>query len=284
MCQGRPRDLLRVLGTAVALLTLSAQMASSAAENPTAFVKALEKGEVLIEKGKFEKAILELKKAEKLSTEPSVQVLLNLAICFNRIYEFENAEGYARAAVEVAEAAADQAGAYNVLGLSLLAPADAESEVLVEAEAAFRKVLEVTDGQANMARYSLAEVLARLDRKEEAVVLLEEFLRRDPNGPNADRARKLEARLTAIPVIGDVRPPVKRSGPLPDFPPGIEGVVIIKAIIDKNGEVTDIEILKTPHPSLSRAVEKAVKRWKFRPATLNGKSVAVIYNLTVNRR
>jgi TonB family protein len=35
---------------------------------------------------------------------------------------------------------------------------------------------------------------------------------------------------------------------------------------------------------LDSAAADAVKKWKFKPATLNGKPVAVIYNLTVNFR
>ena len=37
-------------------------------------------------------------------------------------------------------------------------------------------------------------------------------------------------------------------------------------------------------PPLDQAAVDAVKRWKFKPATLNGKPVDVYYNLTVNFR
>ena len=33
---------------------------------------------------------------------------------------------------------------------------------------------------------------------------------------------------------------------------------------------------------LAEAAVSAVQQWKFKPATLNGKPVAVYYNLTVN--
>jgi len=35
---------------------------------------------------------------------------------------------------------------------------------------------------------------------------------------------------------------------------------------------------------LSEEAVKAIKKWKFKPATLNGKPVDVYYNLTVNFR
>ena len=71
----------RTLATALALLMLSVPMASSAAQTSPAFVKALEKGEALMEKGDYKAAIRPLRKAEKLSSEPSVQILRDLPGC-----------------------------------------------------------------------------------------------------------------------------------------------------------------------------------------------------------
>jgi protein TonB len=43
-------------------------------------------------------------------------------------------------------------------------------------------------------------------------------------------------------------------------------------------------VLKTMPMGLDQAAVNAVKTWKFKPATLNGRPVAVYYNLTVNFR
>ena len=64
----------------------------------------------------------------------------------------------------------------------------------------------------------------------------------------------------------------------------IEGIVIIEAIIDPSGNVTDARVLKPLPLGLDQAALDAVKRWKFKPGTLNGQPVPVIYNLTVNFR
>jgi TonB family protein len=92
-----------------------------------------------------------------------------------------------------------------------------------------------------------------------------------------------------IRVGGDVRPPEKIVAPSPQYTEiarkaRIQGVVIVEAIIDKEGYVTNVKILKGLPMGLDSAAADAVQKWKFKPATLNGKPVAVIYNLTVNFR
>ena len=60
------------------------------------------------------------------------------------------------------------------------------------------------------------------------------------------------------------------------------GVVIVEAIIDKNGNVDRVKVLKGLEFGLTDQAVEAVKQWKFRPGTLNGESVDVVFNLTVN--
>lgn len=88
-------------------------------------------------------------------------------------------------------------------------------------------------------------------------------------------------------VTGDVQKPEKVSSPPPQYTEiarkaRIQGVCILQAIIDEQGNVTNVEVLKGLPMGLSEAAETAVKQWKFKPATLNGKPVAVYFNLTVN--
>jgi TonB family protein len=43
-----------------------------------------------------------------------------------------------------------------------------------------------------------------------------------------------------------------------------------------------VNVLKPLAFGLDQAAADAVRRWKFRPGTLNGQPVDVIFNLTVN--
>ena len=62
----------------------------------------------------------------------------------------------------------------------------------------------------------------------------------------------------------------------------IAGVVVVEAIIDKRGNVDHVKVIKGLPMGLSEEAEKAVRKWRFRPGTLNGQPVDTIFNLTVN--
>lgn len=88
-------------------------------------------------------------------------------------------------------------------------------------------------------------------------------------------------------VKGEVSAPIKLSESAPQYTgitrwARIEGVVIVQAVIDKQGNVTDSVVLKGLPMGLTESTVRAIKQWKFAPATLDGESVSVYYNLTIN--
>ena len=88
-------------------------------------------------------------------------------------------------------------------------------------------------------------------------------------------------------VGGDVKAPKVTNRVDPEYTAiarqaRVSGVVVIEATIDRNGNVDRVKVVKGLPMGLSEAAERAVKQWKFRPGTLNGQPVDVIFNLTVN--
>jgi TonB family protein len=90
-------------------------------------------------------------------------------------------------------------------------------------------------------------------------------------------------------VGGDVRAPVVMEKVEPTYTEearkaGISGIVILEAVIGRDGLVKNASVLKPLPFGLDQAAVDAVKQWKFKPGTLDGKPVDVIFNLTINFR
>lgn len=71
--------------------------------------------------------------------------------------------------------------------------------------------------------------------------------------------------------------PLYQINPPPKYPRlarhrGLEGVVLLEALIDISGKVADLRIFTSSgHPVLDRAALKAVRRWRFTPGTIGGR-------------
>jgi TonB family protein len=73
----------------------------------------------------------------------------------------------------------------------------------------------------------------------------------------------------------DFKKPRILSRPSPQYTPAarkakLEGIVIVEAIIDKDGSVSSSGILKNQHLGLGLSALEAVCAWRFKPATLKG--------------
>jgi protein TonB len=55
---------------------------------------------------------------------------------------------------------------------------------------------------------------------------------------------------------------------------GVSGVVMVSCTIDEKGDVQDVAIEKSSNVSLNTAAMAAVKKWKFKPAKVDGAPVA----------
>ncbi len=61
----------------------------------------------------------------------------------------------------------------------------------------------------------------------------------------------------------------------------IQGAVVLRAIIGKDGEVHDLTPLSGP-PELVQSAMGAVRQWRYRPYYLKGEPVEVDTQITVN--
>ncbi len=64
---------------------------------------------------------------------------------------------------------------------------------------------------------------------------------------------------------------------------GITGPVLLEVEIDRQGRVS-VRCVLRGNPLLNRAAENAVRQWKYKPVSLNGKTVSVIQTVSVRFR
>ena len=61
---------------------------------------------------------------------------------------------------------------------------------------------------------------------------------------------------------------------------GVAGIVILECVIDREGDIAEVRVLKG-HALLNRAAVDAVREWTYRPSLRNGVPVPVIMTVTV---
>ena len=64
----------------------------------------------------------------------------------------------------------------------------------------------------------------------------------------------------------------------------INGIVILEVVVGRDGLVKDASVIKPLPFGLNQAALDAVKQWKFKPGTLDGNPVDVIFNIVINFR
>jgi TonB family protein len=72
----------------------------------------------------------------------------------------------------------------------------------------------------------------------------------------------------ALPVIFP-DPMIVRS----EIPPGVEGSVIVEVTIDDHGSVVETKVVQPLGYGIEEKVLAAVRNWRFRPATIDGKAI-----------
>ena len=65
---------------------------------------------------------------------------------------------------------------------------------------------------------------------------------------------------------------------------GIQGPVVVRGIVRRDGTIDNVEVIKDLPMGLGEAAREAVSQWHFRPATYRGDPIDVYYTVTVNFR
>ncbi len=86
-------------------------------------------------------------------------------------------------------------------------------------------------------------------------------------------------------VEGDIEEPKKIKDVKPVYPPiaqtaKIQGIVLIEAIIGKDGRVKEAKVLR-PAPMLDQAALEAVRQWVYAPTLVNGQPVEIVMTVSV---
>lgn len=105
--------------------------------------------------------------------------------------------------------------------------------------------------------------------------------------PDAPPASQGLSHGDVLQVGSGVTAPEKLHAPQPRYSEDarkgrVQGVVILQAIIDAMGNVAEVEVLKGLPLGLTDSAIETVKGWRYKPATLDGKPVAVYLNLLIN--
>jgi len=101
------------------------------------------------------------------------------------------------------------------------------------------------------------------------------------------QAREQDPPQAPLRIGGSVAPPTKIKDVRPVYPEsaraaGLQGVVIVEALIDTDGTVATAKVIRSVSDDIDLAAIDAVEQWAFTPTLLNGRPTQVIMTVTVN--
>jgi periplasmic protein TonB len=105
-------------------------------------------------------------------------------------------------------------------------------------------------------------------------------------GPVVPRPKTVSAEKQTIHRVGgDLKPPRLLVQVNPQYPPlakeaRMQGIVVVDAVIDENGNVVQARVIDGPWLLTASALQ-AVMQWKYEPTVLNGERVSVAMHVTV---
>lgn len=298
-----------VSALALPLVLLSLSAGTARADD---VARELEKARRLFAGQDFRNACKAYTKANDLAQGKSAPSLIGLSDCYTQIKDQNKAVEAARQAVAVAASPDERAQATEALGRALLHQGNEKS--WAEAAALFKQEMTSSDGALGAG--GLLSALLALHRDTEAAELVRSLRSGSPGkdeiqhllcrmdqvdhpSENPDSAQKINAHNefvrkldpdAPLQVGGKVKRPEIQHQIKPEMPPkartqlGVLYKVIVETIIDTQGQVRSIKVLRGEPWGLTESAVNAVRQWTFSPATLDGSPVPVCYVLTISFR
>jgi TonB family protein len=84
-----------------------------------------------------------------------------------------------------------------------------------------------------------------------------------------------------------VTPPREVYSPDPEYDDAsrkakVQGMVVLRLLVSEQGEPRNINIAKSLNPALDKKAIEAVSKWRFAPATKDGKPVSAVVTIEVH--
>jgi protein TonB len=88
-------------------------------------------------------------------------------------------------------------------------------------------------------------------------------------------------------IGGQLQPPTLVRRVEPTYPhmavrAHLQGVVILEAIVDEEGTVKEVKVLRSVNPLLDREALAAVRQWRYVPVVLNGTPVPFVLSVSLS--
>lgn len=286
ICRGARWSVL--LGSAVVTLTVALGLPSAMAadEGPTP-------EELAQYRARYQTALGDLWSGKPIQAIDPLFQLYQEGGCLNHKCEMRLAQAYrylgeifeAHRWAESAVARAERKGLsgaeeYNELGICLFEMAKLDPTHLEASVQALRESVTRHTSQGDTYLYNFSQILLAAGETAEAESILQTF--QDSKGlrPIIEKGEAVIGEFDRLAVVdrryAKYTTEAKRQG--------TEGQILIRAIIDANGKVTDTEVLHGLPNGLTEAALKALQKSKFQPAMLNGEPVAAIYHQSVDMK
>jgi TonB family protein len=112
---------------------------------------------------------------------------------------------------------------------------------------------------------------------QEVVVHGHKSAENPPTPPPAPRRIRVGGNVQAAKLTSQVKPDYPASAQKQ----GIEGTVILQAVIGTSGQILSVKPDNVGDPELTSSAMSAVRQWRYQPTLLNGEPVEVVTTITV---